>query len=157
MNAVLQVRPVHNGRATARRRLTRALALAGLCTASGMAWSAPSATVLFAAGEVKVLSAKGETRELKAGGVVESGETVQTGKGRVQLRMVDGAMMALGERTVLRLDDYHLAGPAGDDERGFMSLLSGALRTISGSIGHPRAEHYKLDTPSGTIGIRGTE
>ena len=71
--------------------------------------------------------------------------------------MVDGAMMSLGEKTVLRLDDYHLAGAAGDDERGFMSLLSGALRTISGSIGHPRTEHYKLDTPSGTIGIRGTE
>lgn len=137
--------------------LRHALSLAGLCAMSGAAWGAPAASVLFAAGEVQVLSANGQARELKTGGSVDSGETVKTGKGHVQLRMVDGAMMSLGERTVLRLDDYHLAGPAGDDERGFMRLLGGALRTISGSIGHPRVDRYKLDTPSGTIGIRGTE
>lgn len=155
MTAALPVHPSRSGPA-AHRLLSRALALAGLCV-SGLACAAPAATVLFAAGDVHGLSANGESRELKAGAAVESGETVQTGKGRVQLRMVDGAMMSLGEKTVLRLDDYHLAGAAGDDERGFMSLLSGALRTLSGSIGHPRTEHYKLDTPSGTIGIRGTE
>ena len=157
MNFVVSTRSSRQRRAAPAHWLSKALALAGLCTWSAGAWSAPSATVLFAAGDVHVLSTKGESRELKAGATVESGETVQTGKGRVQLRMVDGAMMALGEKSILRLDDYHLAGPAGDDERGFMSLLSGALRTISGSIGHPRTEHYKLETPSGTIGIRGTE
>lgn len=103
------------------------------------------------------MSSQGASKDAKTGLAINSGETIQTGKGRVQLRMVDGAMMSLNERTTLRLDDYHLAGPAGDDERGYMSLLSGALRTISGSIGKPRVDHYKLDTPSGTIGIRGTE
>jgi hypothetical protein len=156
MIPVFQGRPDRSTCASS-RWLRHALSVAGLCAVSGLAWSAPSGTVLFAAGDVHVLSATGERRELKTNGAVESGETVQTGKGRVQLRMIDGAMISLGERTVLRLDDYHLAGPAGNDERGFMSLLSGALRTISGSIGHPRVDHYKLDTPSGTIGIRGTE
>ena len=161
-----------------------ALSIAALCVASGVAWAAPAATVLFTSGEVRAVSAQGTVRELKTGEgveellnaivnevdpptgdadappralIFESGETVKTGKGRVQLRMVDGALMALGERTTLRLDDYRLAGPAGTDERGFMSLLGGGLRTISGSIGKPRTDNYKLDTPSGTIGIRGTE
>ena len=139
------------------RRLRHALVTAALCALSGTAWSAPSATVLFTAGDVHILSATGQTREVQAGAVIASGETVQTGKGHVQLRMVDGAMMSLGERTVLRLDDYHLAATSGEGERGFMSLLGGVLRTISGSIGHPRVDDYKLETPSGTIGIRGTE
>jgi hypothetical protein len=157
MSRTHQIRPNHGSKLAPAKRLRSALSVAALCAVSGFAWAAPAATALLSTGDVRVLSAKGEVRELKTGAVVESGETVQTGKGRVQLRMIDGAMMALGERTVLRLDDYRLAGPAGNDERGFMSLVSGALRTISGSIGHPRADHYKLDTPSGTIGIRGTE
>lgn len=137
--------------------LRHLVAMAALCAVSGLAWSGPSATVLFSSGEVRAVSAKGEVRELKTGAQVESGETVQTGKGRVQLRMVDGAMMALSEQTTLRLDDYRVATAPDGEERGFMSLVRGALRTISGSIGHPRAEEYRLDTPSGTIGIRGTE
>ncbi|RZA18744.1 MAG: hypothetical protein EOP93_10495, partial [Lysobacteraceae bacterium] len=139
------------------RGLRNALTIAALCVVNGMAWAAPAATAMFTSGDVRVVSAKGVVRDLKTGEGIESGETVKTGKGRVQLRMVDGALMALGERTTLRLDDYHLAGPAGTDERGFMSLLGGGLRTISGSIGKPRTDNYKLDTPSGTIGIRGTE
>ena len=134
-----------------------ALSLAALCVVHGIAWAAPAATALFASGDVRVLTAQGAARPLKTGEPVDSGETVQTGKGRVQLRMVDGALMALGERTTLRLDDYRLAGAAGNDERGFVSLMGGALRTVSGSIGKPRPANYKVDTPSGTIGIRGTE
>ena len=137
--------------------LRHLVAMAALCAVSGLAWAAPSATVLFSSGEAHAVSAKGEVRELKTGAQVESGETVRTGKGRVQLRMVDGALMALSEQTTLRLDDYRVANVPGGEERGFMSLVRGALRTISGSIGHPREDDYRLDTPSGTIGIRGTE
>ncbi|MDP9043384.1 MAG: FecR family protein, partial [Pseudomonadota bacterium] len=134
-----------------------ALALAALLALSGQAMATPAATVMFASGDAHVLSATGQAREAKSGSAVESGESIETGKGRVQLRMVDGALMSLREGTLLRLDDYHLAGPAGDDERGYMSLVRGALRTISGSIGKPRVDHYRLDAPAGTIGIRGTE
>lgn len=151
-------RAAHDGApATTMPALRRLVAMAALCVVSGLSWAAPSATVLFASGDVRVVSAQGQVREVAQGAQIESGETVQTGRGRVQLRMVDGAMMSLSEQTTLRLDDYRVAPTPGGEERGFMSLVRGALRTISGSIGHPRAEDYRLDTPSGTIGIRGTE
>lgn len=140
-----------------RRGARTPLSFAVLCMLAGAALAEPSATVLFASGEARVLSASGASREVKAGAVIESGESIETGKGKVQLRMVDGALMSINERTLLRLDDYHLAGSAGNDERGFMSLVRGGLRTVSGSIGKARVDNYKLDTPSGTIGIRGTE
>lgn len=143
--------------ATAMPALRRMVALAAMCVVSGLSWAAPSATVLFASGDVRVVSTQGQVRDVATGAQIESGETVQTGRGRVQLRMVDGAMMSLSEQTTLRLDDYRVAPTPGGEERGFMSLVRGALRTISGSIGHPRADDYRLDTPSGTIGIRGTE
>ncbi|MBB3195458.1 FecR family protein [Roseateles terrae] len=145
------------GAKTTAPSLRHRLALAALCLMSGAVWAGPSATVLFTTGEARVISAKGESRELKTGAQIDSGETVQTGKGRVQLRMIDGALMALSEQTTLRLDDYRVATTPGGEERGFMSLVRGTLRTISGSIGHPRQDDYRLDTPAGTIGIRGTE
>lgn len=134
-----------------------AVCVAALMLVHGVALADPAARVVFAAGEVRVLAANGTSRAAARDLAVDSGDTIETGKGQVQLRMVDGAMMSLGERTTLRLDDYRPAGPAGDDEHGYMSLLKGALRTISGSIGKARPERYKLETPSGTIGIRGTE
>ncbi|WP_378235149.1 FecR family protein [Aquincola agrisoli] len=134
-----------------------AVALAAGLLLPGALRAEPAATVLFASGEARIRSSQGELRQPAKGGLVDSGDTIETGRGRVQLRMIDGAMMSLNEETVLRLDDYRAAGTAGDDERGFMSLVKGGLRTISGSIGKARPERYKLDTPAGTIGIRGTE
>ena len=82
---------------------------------------------MFTSGDVRVTSAKGVVRELKTGEGVESGETVQTGKGRVQLRMVDGALMALGERTTL------LAGAASsandDDNSEFAAAAAAAVKS----------------------------
>lgn len=140
-----------------RRTAPSAVAMGVLLMLSHLAHAEPAATVLFASGDVHIRSAQGVVRAPTKGAVVDSGDTVETGRGKLQLRMVDGAMMSLNEETVLRLDEYHLASAAGDDEKGFMSLVKGGLRTISGSIGKARQDRYKLDTPAGTIGIRGTE
>ena len=82
-----------------------ALALAALASVHGLALAGPAATVMFASGEVKVHAAGGAARAAVNGGVIDSGETIETSQGRVQLRMVDGALMSLSERTTLRLDE----------------------------------------------------
>ncbi|MDB5893501.1 MAG: hypothetical protein JWQ88_1032, partial [Rhodoferax sp.] len=135
-----------------------AVALLLALTAPGAsAQAARSATVTFASADAVVVSAQGERRPAKLGLTLTSGDTIETGKGRVQLRMVDGGMMALQPDTTLRLDDYHLASEGGTDEKGYMSLVKGGLRTVSGFIGKARPDNYRLQTPTGMIGIRGTE
>lgn len=140
--------------------LAAMLSLCATHTAAQTQTQAPpglSATVTFVSGDATILSAQGARRPALNGQALSSGDTVETGKGRVQLRMVDGGLMSLQQDTTLRLDDYHLAKDGGTDEKGYMSLVKGGLRTVSGFIGKARPDNYRLQTPVGMIGIRGTE
>ena len=123
----------------------------------GAAFAEGAAKVDFAIGVVVALQADGGRRPLARGAEVSPGETVDTGAGRVQLRFSDGAMVSLQPQTQFRIDAYEFKGEAAGGERGFFSLLKGAMRTITGAIGKTDRKAYRLDTAVATIGIRGTE
>jgi hypothetical protein len=75
-----------------------------------------------------------------------------------QLRFTDGAMVSLQPQTTqFRIDAYEFKGQPDGSEKGFFSLLKGAMRTITGAIGKADRKAYRLDTAVATIGIRGTE
>jgi hypothetical protein len=65
-------------------------------------------------------------------------------------------MVSLQPQTQFRIDAYEFKGQADGSEKGFFSLLKGALRTITGAIGKKDRKAYRLDTAVATIGIRGT-
>ena len=137
---------------------SRAILAAALAAAFPLAGQAASAArVDFALGEVKALTADGRSRPLVKGAEVASGETVDTGGGRAQLRFTDGAQVSLAPQTQFRIDDYRFSGKADGSEKGFFSLLKGALRTITGAVGRTNRDNYKVSTTVATIGIRGTE
>ncbi len=118
---------------------------------------AAAARIDFAIGNVKAIAADGRSRPLAKGAEVAAGELVDTGSGRAQLRFSDGALMALAPQTQFRIDEYQFNGKADGSEKGFFSLIKGAMRTISGLVGKTHREHYKVTTTVATIGIRGTE
>ncbi|HIO92689.1 MAG TPA: hypothetical protein EYG68_07575 [Leucothrix mucor] len=74
---------------------------------------------------------------------------------RAQFRMVDNALINLQENSVLRLRKYELKSASGGGSV-VMELISGGLRTITGTIGKKNKKDYQLRTPAATIGIRGT-
>lgn len=125
------------------------------CIAASVA-AQEAGRVEFVTGDALVRAADGTSRAATRGGPIGQGETVDTREGRVQLRMVDGAYISLQPRTELRFDEYAAARP-GVEERGFMSLLRGGLRTITGAIGRVNRAGYRVSTPTSTIGIRGTQ
>lgn len=122
-----------------------------------IAFAAGAARVDFAVGEVVAVQADGVRRPLARGAEVSAGDTVDTGAGRAQLRFTDGAMVSLQPRTQFRIDAYEFKGQPDGGEKGFFSLLKGAMRTITGAIGKADRKAYRLDTAVATIGIRGTE
>ena len=73
---------------------------------------------------------------------------------RAQFRMVDNALINLQQNSVLRLRNYQL--DSGGNGSVLMELISGGLRTITGTIGKQNKKDYQLRTPVATIGIRGT-
>ncbi|WP_018413220.1 FecR family protein [Methyloversatilis thermotolerans] len=119
-------------------------------------FAAPAARVEFTAGEVRAVGADGTTRPLAKGAPINSGDLVDTGSGRAQMRFTDGALVSLQPQTQFRVDDYAFAGKPSED-KGFFSLLKGGLRTITGLVGKGNRSNYKLTTSVATIGIRGTE
>ncbi|WP_430432739.1 FecR family protein [Methyloversatilis sp.] len=115
-----------------------------------------AARVEFTAGDVRALAADGSSRVLARGAQVGSGDTVNTGSGRAQMRFTDGSLVSLQPQTQFRIDQYAFAGKPTED-RGFFSLIKGGLRTITGLVGKGNRSNYKLTTSVATIGIRGTE
>ena len=130
-------------------------ALAAAFPLSGQAASA--ARVDFAVGDVKALAADGSSRTLAKGAEIGSGEMIDTGSGRAQVRFSDGAQVSLAPQTQFRIDDYRFSGKSDGSEKGFFSLLKGAMRTITGLVGRSNRDNYKVTTTVATIGIRGTE
>ena len=124
--------------------------------AAGGAQAQGAATVAFASPGVVAVRPDGRQRELPRGAEVQPGDMVDTGEGRAQLRFTDGAMVSLSPATRFRVDEYRFAGRPDGEERGFFSLLKGAMRTITGAIGKTDRKAYRLDTAVATIGIRGT-
>ena len=89
------------------------------------------------------------------GSLVTAGDTIVTGAGgRAQIRFSDGSLISLQPRSEFRIDDYQFDMA---QQRGFFSLVRGALRTISGAVGKRDPADYRMTTPTATIGIRGTE
>lgn len=140
-------------------RLTRQAALALMISSTfpAAAYAAAAARVDFAVGPVNVTGPDGRERPVFKGAEINSGDTIHTGSGRAQLRFTDGAYVSLQPQSQFKVDDYRYEGKADGSEKGFFSLLKGGLRTITGAIGRVNRGGYQVQTPTATIGIRGTE
>ncbi len=98
----------------------------------------------------------GKTRLLAKGDPVCVGETLVTGhSGQVQLRMTDEALVAIRSQTRLKIDRYTYTG--GNKDGSLLALHQGALRMVTGKIGHAYPQNDLIQTPTATIGVRGTD
>lgn len=98
----------------------------------------------------------GQERPVAVGTPLLVGDTVYTGKETaLGLTLKDETLMSIGPNTELTLQAY-LFEPA----RGELSLSSrmnrGTMQFVSGQIARLKPEAVAIDTPAGTIGVRGT-
>jgi hypothetical protein len=117
--------------------------------------SAPVGKTLMSRGSVQATDSNtSQLRKLKRRSPVFDIDIVNTGaESLAQLRMDDGALIALKAQTQLKIEEYRFN--RGEESAVVMELISGGLRTITGQIKGNNA-NYKLKTPVGSIGIRGT-
>jgi hypothetical protein len=69
--------------------------------------------------------------------------------------MDDEGFIAVRPNTKMRIAQYRAEGD--DDDKGVISLVVGSLRSITGWIGKYHPKSYSINTPTATIGIRGTD
>ncbi len=93
-------------------------------------------------------------RPLKVGDKVLRGDVVSTGRDtRLEMKMLDDAVMTLGARTVFVVIDYVTTGAK---PNAAMRLLEGAFNAVSGKMMKTADAQFVIETETATIGIRGT-
>lgn len=112
----------------------------------------------------QVTSAEGETMLLRDGALstpIKIGESVRSGdvlrtaaQARVQLRMMDGGLVAIEPRSEFQVASYRFEE---QQQRSFLKLVRGAVRVVTGAIGKRDPANFRMTTPTATIGVRGTE
>lgn len=123
---------------------------------SCLALGQTAGTVDLVDGEVKIIDAAKNVRSPKLGDVLSVGDSVVTGAdGELHLAMEDGGQMAVRPNTRMTVDKYKAEG--GVDDRSVISLVQGALRSVTGWIGKFQPKNYQIRTPTATIGVRGTD
>ena len=112
--------------------------------------------VLMSLGDVKV-NRGGQLIPLKKGDPVQTGDVILTGPtSNAQVRMSDGAVMAIRSQTEFKINEYSFNGKADGTEKASLSLVKGGVRAVTGVIGRENKDNLKVDAVVATIGIRGT-
>jgi len=138
-------------------RLNRSGLLLALISAAFVGQvQAAAGRVEFAIGPATVVGTDGSTRPAARGTELDTGDTVRTNDGRVQVRMTDGAYISLQPNTEFGIKNYKFEGKTDGSENALYSLVKGAMRTVTGLIGRINRNRYQVTTPTATVGIRGT-
>lgn len=144
-----------------RRNLCVMAGVAGVSMASDLAFAQPTSgkrragAANFAEGNVKVSDETG-SRALTVGMVVREGQTIETAvNSEVHVIFDDGGFLAVRPSSRILIEKAKISG-AFDDSLS-ISLLSGALRSVTGWIGKFDKHNYQLSTATATVGIRGTD
>ena len=120
-------------------------------TAAGGAFADPAGQAQGVDPQAEARAA--QTRTLVVGADIFIGDRIVTGpSGQVQILFADNTKLVVGPRSALRIEDYLLRedGSAG---RMVLDALGGTYRFVTGSAPKDR---YRINTPGGTISVRGT-
>ena len=132
------------------------LAFGLLCSLVAQADEPPIGYVKNVTGDASVSTA-GQTVKAEAGTPVLLGSVLRTGQeSSMGVTFKDETVMSFGPDTELSVDEYLYAPAQGKLKLG-SRLSKGSLNYVSGVIAKLKPDAVSVDTPSGTIGIRGTQ
>ena len=138
--------------------LLRSFALCWGLLAGLAAWAEEPAIgyVKTVSGEASVSTGK-ETVAARAGTPVFTGSRLKTGhQGSLGVTFKDDTVMSFGPDTELQVDDY-LYAPSKGKLKLAATMLRGSLNYVSGVIAKLQPDAVSVSTPSGIIGVRGTQ
>lgn len=107
-------------------------------------------------GDVRIVDPNRQLRRPAVGDVVYQGDSIVTGKdSEMHMNMDDGGYIGVRPDTRMRIAVFKAEG--GADDRSVIGLLAGSFRSVTGWIGKLGGNHYRINTPTATIGVRGTD
>ena len=118
--------------------------------------ASPIGAVQEIAGEATVTRLDGSVETVGIGTPIYQGDVIETDEeGAVNIMFVDETSFAVSEDARLAIDEY-VFDPATQSGTTNFSVLKGVFVFTSGLIGREDPDDVLIETPSGSIGIRGT-
>ena len=87
---------------------------------------------------------------------IELYDTLNTGNGRIAVEFVDNAELRLTEHSRVLIDEV-IYDPDPSKSKMAMKFAMGTARFTSGKLGMINKANIRIETPTATIGIRGTD
>jgi hypothetical protein len=107
-------------------------------------------------GSVKAAAPGAAGRVVETGKPVFSHDKVTTGpEGKLQILLLDQTSFTIGANSELELDEF-VFDPATNIGKVSAKITKGAFRFVTGKVARRDPSSMQVDTPVGTIGIRGT-
>lgn len=137
------------------KKLTLAALLVTFATANVAVAADTIGFVKTVSGTASIVRGGVETR-VSVGSPLYEDDTIKTGKdSSLGVTMKDGTTLSAGPETEILLDQYAYAPK--QQQLGFVARVSqGTLDFVSGMLGKLAPESVAIETPTGTIGMRGT-
>lgn len=139
-----------------KQAIAKTLSLLAFAAACGSALADdPVGYVKTVTGSVTITTA-GAKSAAAVGSSVFQGSQIQTAKGAsLGVTFKDNTVMAFGPDTQLTVDEY-VFNPNQGQVKFASKLTKGTLNYVSGVIAKINPEAVSVKTPTGTIGVRGT-
>jgi hypothetical protein len=83
-------------------------------------------------------------------------DAIETGRGRLKINFLDDTKLSLTEHSEVVVDEY-IYDPNPSNSKMTMRFVAGTARFATGQLGLVPKENITINTPTATIGVRGTD
>lgn len=137
---------------------TKALFLMlALLLPAAMAHAGVAGMVANLSGPLLAKKADGTVKILAVKSNVEEGETLISEKETyARIKFIDNSEITLRPNSQLKIDSFSFEQDKQDKDNALFNLVKGGLRAVTGVLGKRSKERFGMNTPTATIGIRGT-
>lgn len=98
----------------------------------------------------------GEEIDAKIKEQIVSYDEIETTNGRLKIEFIDQTQVSLTEHTYMEIDEY-VYDPDPSKSKMAMNFVQGTARFATGGLGLVPKENIVIQTPTATIGVRGTD
>ena len=104
----------------------------------------------------EILRQSGEEVTANLNAAIVSMDTVETENGRLKIQFVDDTEVSMTEHTVVEINEY-VFDPDPNKSKMALNFAQGTARFATGKLGLVPKENIAIQTPTASIGIRGTD
>jgi len=104
----------------------------------------------------KISRTSGEILQAELQTGIVSMDEVETANGRLKIRFRDDTQVSLTENTYMEINEY-VFDPDPDKSKIALNFVSGTARFATGKLGLMSKQNIHIQTPTASIGVRGTD